>query len=145
MNFWISYENSPAKKRVGSTGKFVEKKFILDTNLLSVKYFHKMICHRHQTTTNQTKINELKIILCYNYELMRLSKGIINLANFWTMFGYLFEEIEFTANAKSSIRVSPCTTGMQKFHTSYMHSSFSCHLLICYHSINVSNCSKYRN
>ena len=47
----------------------------------------------HQTTTNQTKINELKIILCYKYELMRLSKSIINLANLGTMFGYLFEEI----------------------------------------------------
>ena len=46
----------------------------------------------HQTTTNKTKINELKIVLCYNYELMRPSKGIINLANLRTMFGYLFEE-----------------------------------------------------
>ena len=55
----------------------------------------------HQTTTNQTKINELKIIPCYNYELMRPTKGIINLANLRTMFGCLFEEIEFTANAKS--------------------------------------------
>ena len=35
----------------------------------------------HQTTTNQAKINELKIILCHKYELMRQSKGIINLAN----------------------------------------------------------------
>ena len=32
---------------------------------------------------------------------MRASKGIINLANLRTIFGYLFEEIEFTANAKS--------------------------------------------
>ena len=55
----------------------------------------------HKTTTNQTKINGLKIILCYKYELMRQSKGIISLANLRTMFGYLFEEIEFTANAKS--------------------------------------------
>ena len=55
----------------------------------------------HQTTTKQRKINELKIVLCYNYELMRPSKGIINLANLRTMFGYLFEEIEFAANAKS--------------------------------------------
>ena len=54
----------------------------------------------HKTTTTQTKINGLKIILCYKYELMRQSKGIINLANLRTMFGYLFEEIEFTANAK---------------------------------------------
>ena len=133
----------PAKKRVGGTGKFVEKKFILDTNLLLAKYFHKMLCY--QTTANQTKINELKIILCYNYELMKPSKSIIILANFLTMFGYLFEEIEFPANAKSSIHVSPCTTTMQKFHTSYMNSSFSCHLSICHHSINASICSKYYN
>ena len=99
----------------------------------------------HQTTTNQTKINELKIILCYKCELMRPSKGITNLAVLRTMFGYLFEEIEFTANAKSSMQVSPCTTAMQKFHTSYMRSSFFCHLLICHHSINASNCSKYCN
>ena len=45
--------------------------------------------------------NELKIVFSYNYELMRPSKDIINLANLRTMFGYLFEEIEFTANAKS--------------------------------------------
>ena len=32
---------------------------------------------------------------------MRPSKSIINLANLRTMFGYSFEEIEFTANAKS--------------------------------------------
>ena len=31
----------------------------------------------HQTTTNQTKINELKTIPCYKYELMKTSKGII--------------------------------------------------------------------
>ena len=55
----------------------------------------------HQATTNQTKINELKIILCYKCELMRPSKGIINLANLRTMFGYLFKESEFTANAKT--------------------------------------------
>ena len=29
------------------------------------------------------------------------SKGIINLANLRTMFGYLFDEIEFNANAQS--------------------------------------------
>ena len=132
-----------AKERGEGTGKFVEKKLTLDKNLFSAKYFHKMLYH--QTTTNQTKINELKIMLCYKCELMRPSKGIINLANLRTMFGYLFEEIEFTANAKSSMQVSPCTTVMQKFHTSYMHVSFSCHLLICHHRINASNCSKYFN
>ena len=40
---------------------------------------------------------------------MRPSKGFINLANLRFMFGYLFEEIEFTANAKNSMQVSPCT------------------------------------
>ena len=56
-----------------------------------------------QTTSNQIKINELKIILCYKCELMRPSKSIISLANLRTMFDYLFEEIEFIANAKSSM------------------------------------------
>ena len=73
----------------------------------------------HHTTTNQTKINELKITLCYKCELMRPSKDVINLANLRTMFGYLFKESEFTANAKSSVQVSPCTTAMQRFHTLY--------------------------
>ena len=68
-------------------------------NLFSAKYFHKTLYH--QTATNQTKINYLKIILFYKYELMRPSKGINNLANLRTMFGYLFDKIEFTANAKS--------------------------------------------
>ena len=73
------------------------------------------------------------------------SKGIINLANLRTIFGYLFEEIEVTANAKGSMQVSPCTAAMQKFYTSYMHISFFYHLLICHHSVNTSNCSKYCN
>ena len=72
---------------------------------------------------------------------MRPSKDIINLSNLRTIFGYLFEEIEFTANTKSSMQVSPCTTAMQKFHKCYMHSSSFCHLLICHHSINAGNCS----
>ena len=76
---------------------------------------------------------------------MRQIKGIINLANLRTMFGYLFKESEFTANARSSMQVSPCTTAMQKFRTFYMHSGILCHLLICHHSINASNCSKYCN
>ena len=125
------------RKGGGGRGKFVEKKLTLDKNLLSAKYFHKMLYH--QTTTNQTKINELKIILCYKYELMRQSKGIMKGTNLRTMFGYLFKESEF------KFKASPCTTAMQKFHTSYMHSSFFCHLLICHHSINASNCSKYCN
>ena len=76
---------------------------------------------------------------------MRSSKGIINLANLRTMFGYLFEEIEYIVNAKSSVQVSPCTTAMQKVHTSYKHSSFFCNLLIYHHCIKASNCSKYCN
>ena len=83
------------KARDWGTGKFVDKKLTLYKNLFSAKYFHKMLYH--QTSINQTKINELKIILCYKYELMRQSKGIIILANLRTMF----EDIEFTANAKS--------------------------------------------
>ena len=58
------------------------------------------------------------------------SKGIVKLANLRNMFGYLFEEIEFTLNAKSSMQLSLCTTVMQKFHTSYFYSSFFCYL--CY-------------
>ena len=84
-----------AKERYEGTGKFVEEKLTFDKNLFSAKYFQKMLYH--QTTTKQTKINELKIVLCYKSELMRQSKGIINLANLRTMF----EDIEFTANAKS--------------------------------------------
>ena len=67
---------------------------------------------------------------------MRQIKGIIKLANLRTMFGYLFKRSEFTANAKGSMQVSPCTTAMQKFHTCYMHS---------HHSLNASNCSNYCN
>ena len=76
---------------------------------------------------------------------MRPSIGIIKLANLRTIFGYLVEEIEFPANPKSSMQVSQCTTTMKKFHTYYMFSSFFCHLSICHHSINASNCSKYCN
>ena len=88
------------------TGKFVEKKLTLDKNILSTKYFPKMLYH--ETTTNQTKINELKIIRCYKYELMRPSKGIIILANLRIMFGYLFEELGFTANTKISMLKVQC-------------------------------------
>ena len=111
-----------AKERCEGTGKFVEKKLTLDNNLFLAEYFHKILYH--QTTTNQTKINELKMLLCYKCELMRPSKGIINLANLRTMFGYLFEGIEFTANAKSLMQVSPCTTAMEKFQTSYAQQFF---------------------
>ena len=55
----------------------------------------------HHTTTNQTIIKELKIIPCYKFELIRRSKGIINLGNLKIMFGRLFEETELTANTKS--------------------------------------------
>ena len=84
----------------------------------------------HQTTSKELKRNELKFILCYKCELMRPSKGTVNLANLRTRFGYLFEEIDFTANAKCSMHVRPCTTAKGKFDTSYMHSSFFSHLLI---------------
>ena len=73
-----------AKERYEGTGKFVEEKLTFDKNLFSVKYFQKMLYH--QTTTKQTKINELKIVLCYKSELMRQSKGIINLANLRTIY-----------------------------------------------------------
>ena len=68
-----------AKERGRGTGKFVDKKLTVGKNLFLAQYFHKMLYH--ETTTNQTKINELKIILCYKCELMRPSKGVINLAN----------------------------------------------------------------
>ena len=45
--------------------------------------------------------------------------------NLRTTFGYLFEKIVKTANVKSLMQLSPCTTAMQKFQTSYMHSVFS--------------------
>ena len=44
----------------------------------------------HETTTNQTKINELKTIPCYKYELMRPSKSIDNLVNLKIMFIWWF-------------------------------------------------------
>ena len=44
---------------------------------------------------------------------MRPGKGMVNPTNLKIMFGRLFEEIEFTANSKSSIKVSPYTTAMQ--------------------------------
>ena len=43
----------------------------------------------HQTTINETKINELKTIACYKYKLMRPSKRIVNLANLKVMFIWL--------------------------------------------------------
>ena len=69
----------------------------------------------HQTTINETKINELKTIACYKYKLMRPSKRIVNLANLKVMFIWLFfffEKLEFTANGKSSMQVSPYTAAM---------------------------------
>ena len=43
----------------------------------------------HQTTINQTQINELKTIPSYKYELMGPSKGIVILANLKVMFIWL--------------------------------------------------------
>ena len=54
----------------------------------------------HQTTTNQTKINEFKTIYLFDCFL-----------------GFFFEEIKFTSNAKRLMQVSPFTIGMQKFHS----------------------------
>ena len=82
----------------------------MDENLSLAKYFPKTLYH--QATANQTKIKKIKIIPCYKYKLMRPSKGIVNLANLRTMFGHLFEEIEFTAYAKNSMQVSPYTAVM---------------------------------
>ena len=45
---------------------------------------------------------------------MRPSNGIINLANLRTMFGYLFDEIEFTANVKS-LSANERSWGIGKF------------------------------
>ena len=100
-----------AKERGWGTEKSVKKRWTSDKNLLLAKYFHKT--HYHQATTKQTKINELKIISCYKYEVMRPGKGMVNPTNLKIMFGRLFEEIEFTANSKSSIKVSSYTTAMQ--------------------------------
>ena len=90
IEFTANAKSLSPKERGEGKGKFAEKRLILSKNLLSIKYFHKMLCH--QTATNETKINDLKIILRYKCELMRPSKGIISLANLRTMFGYLFEE-----------------------------------------------------
>ena len=99
IEFTANAKSLSAKERGGVTGKLVGKKLTLDKNLLSAKYFHKVLYH--QTTKNQGKINELKIALCYKCELMRTTKDIINLANLRTMFSYLFKESEFTANAEN--------------------------------------------
>ena len=130
-----------AKQGGGGQGKSVKKR--QDRNLLSAKYFRKMLYH--QTVTEQTKINELKTIRCYKHELMRPSKGIINFANLKVMFIWLFfEEIELTANAKSLMQVFPCTAAMQKFHASYMNISVLCHFFDM-SSQHISNRSKYFN
>ena len=76
-----------AKESGEGTGKFGEKKLTLDKKIFSAKYFYKMLYH--QTTTNQTKINRLKIILRYMCELIRPSKGIINLANLRTVWLFI--------------------------------------------------------
>ena len=63
IEFTGNAKSLSAKETGGSTGKVVEKKLTSDKNLLSVKYFHKMLFH--QITANQTKINKLKITLSY--------------------------------------------------------------------------------
>ena len=60
-----------------------------------------------QTTTNQ-KLNEVKTIPCYKYKLMKPKWVSSNLANLKIMFIWLFlKEVEFTANSKNSIQLSP--------------------------------------
>ena len=59
----------------------------------------------HQTNTNQTKMNELKTVCLCGCSFLCV---------------FFFEEIEFTAAAKSLMRVFRCTTVMQKFHASCM-------------------------
>ena len=101
--------------------------------------------HYHQTATNQTRVNELKIISCYKYELTGSRKGISKLVNLKIMFDWLLEESKFTADTKSSMQVTRCTAAMQNLNTSYMHSSFFCRLLTCHHCRNASDCSKNCN
>ena len=73
----------------------------------------------HQTTTNQTKMNELKIILCYKCELVRPSKSIINLANLGSMAIYLRK-----LNSMQMQKVQCKCLHAQKFNASVsMHNS----------------------
>ena len=77
-------------------------------NLLSGKYFHKILYH--QTTKSQAKIDELKTICL--------------LGCFFCLFVCFFEEIEFTANANILMQVSPSMAVMQKIHASCMDGRF---------------------
>ena len=93
----------------------------MDKNILLAKYFHKMLYHKN--TTYQTKINELKTITCYKYELMRPSKGSDNLANLKIcLFWSLFEEIEFAIDAKGSMQVSSCMEVMFSYTLGFLFS-----------------------
>ena len=65
----------------------------------------------HQATTNQAQIDESKTICLLGYFL------------FFVFFAF-FEEIEFTANAKVLMQVSPSLAAMQKFHAFCIHSRF---------------------
>ena len=55
IEFTANPKSLSAKERGEDIGKFVEKRLNLDKNLLSAKYFHKMLYH--QATTNQAKMN----------------------------------------------------------------------------------------
>ena len=59
IEFTTNAKNLSSKERAGGTGKFVERSLNLDKNLLSAKYFHKILYH--QTTTNKIQTNELKL------------------------------------------------------------------------------------
>ena len=47
----------------------------------------------HQITTNRKRINGLITIPCYKYELVRPSKGIVNLANLKIIFGVYLKKL----------------------------------------------------
>ena len=60
------------------------------------------------------------------------------------MLGYLFEEIEVATNPESSMQVSPCTTASHAKISYILYAQqFFLPPLICHHSVNVNNCSKY--
>ena len=130
-----------ATERGGGTEKFVEKKLTLNKNLLSAIYFHNSQNALSSNYRNQTKINELKITRCYECELMKPSKGIINLANLRTMFGYL---LIYSKCKKFNASISMHNSHAKISHILYAQ-QFFLPPLICHHSINASNCSKYCN
>ena len=59
------------------------------------------------------------------------------------LFSGLFEEFEFTTNIKSSMLVSHARQPYKSFPHPICTPVFFHHILICHHSINASNRSKY--